>query len=95
MPEEGIEGAQSVEVVDVSCDSRTEEASRVDVSARESVAFGPSDSVVENALARAIEGAVKAERWDIVAELARELEARRLTASGAVNIDVERARRRQ
>jgi hypothetical protein len=36
---------------------------------------------VEDALARAIEGAVVAGRWDVVAQLAKELEARRLESS--------------
>ena len=49
---------------------------------------------VEDALTRAIEGAVAAGRWDVVAQLARELEARRLASSGAVNLADERARRR-
>jgi hypothetical protein len=49
------------------------------------VASGPSKSTapstVEDALARAIEGAVAAGRWDVVAQLARELEARRIEGS--------------
>jgi len=40
--------------------------------------------LVENALARAIEGAVRAERWDIVAQLAQELIERRCLAAGAI-----------
>ena len=32
---------------------------------------------VEDALAKALEGATTAGRWDVVAQLARELEARR------------------
>lgn len=52
------------------------------------VAFGPvaeyTHSTVEDALARAIEGAVAAGRWDVVMQLARELEARRLAAAGNV-----------
>jgi len=39
---------------------------------------------VESALAKAIEGATSAGRWDIVAQLARELEARRVTRMGNV-----------
>ena len=34
---------------------------------------------VEAALAKALEGATAAGRWDVVAQLARELEARRLS----------------
>src|SRR5580658_6109817 len=65
-------------------DSRQLDPARVDVSAREQVAFGPSDSSLEDALARAIEGAVAAARWDVVSQLARELEARRLARTGDV-----------
>jgi hypothetical protein len=39
---------------------------------------------VEQALAGALEGAAAAGRWDVVAQLARELEARRL--AGSVNV---------
>ena len=39
--------------------------------------FGPTDSV-EAALARALDAAAKAGRFDVVTQLARELEARRL-----------------
>lgn len=46
------------------------------------MAFGPvverTQSIIEEVIARAIEGAVAAGRWDIVAQLARELEARGL-----------------
>jgi hypothetical protein len=34
--------------------------------------------VVEAALAKALEGATRAERWDVVAQLASELQARRM-----------------
>ena len=50
----------AVEVTAIPVDSRTADPPRVDVSARESVAFGPEKSHVEDALARAIEGAVSA-----------------------------------
>jgi hypothetical protein len=49
------------------------------------VAFGPPDleaPSVDNALAVALARAAAAGRWDIVAQLARELEARRLRAAG-------------
>jgi hypothetical protein len=40
---------------------------------------GPLDSrEVERVLAKALEGATSAGRWDVVAQLAKELEARRL-----------------
>jgi hypothetical protein len=56
-------------------------------------AFGPKESTVEDALARAIEGAVSAGRWDIVAQPAKELEARRLAAPGVMLLADERAKR--
>jgi len=74
-------------------DSRQLDPTRVDVSARELVAFGPKKSTVEDALARAIERAVSAGRWDVVAQLAKELEARRLAASGVMLLADERAKR--
>lgn len=41
-------------------------------------AIGPAGDVVEAALARAVDAAAAAGRFDLVAQLARELEARRL-----------------
>jgi hypothetical protein len=41
-------------------------------------AIGPMGDVVEAALARALDAAAAAGRFDVVAQLARELEARRL-----------------
>jgi hypothetical protein len=54
---------------------------------------GQADGV-EAALAKALEGATAAGRWDVVSQLARELEARRLASSGAIDLACERARRR-
>jgi hypothetical protein len=72
-------------------DSRTDDATRVDVSAREPVAFGPNEfggfRAVEDALAFALAEAARAGRWDIVAQLARELEALRLKGAGLVELD--------
>ena len=90
MEQRGIEPGQVVELTSIPVDSRTENPPRVDVSARETVAFGPEKSHVENALARAIEGAVSAGRWDVVAQLAKELEARRLAAAGVMLVADER-----
>ncbi|HEV3194014.1 MAG TPA: hypothetical protein VGY54_26090, partial [Polyangiaceae bacterium] len=67
-------------------DSRADDVTRVSVSAREMVDVGPSDLQstceptagpvgVEDSLACALGLAAKAQRWDIVAKLARELEA--------------------
>jgi hypothetical protein len=87
----GIEAVQSVRLAAIHVDSRQLDPTRVDVSARELVAFGPKESTVEDALARAIEGAVSAGRWDVVAQLAKELEARRLAAVGVMHLTDERA----
>ena len=46
---------------------------------------------VEAALAKALDAAAAAGRWDIVAQLARELEARRLVRAGnVVELDAKR-----
>jgi hypothetical protein len=82
----GIEAMQSVRLATIHVDSRQLDPTRVDVSARELVAFGPNKSTVEDALARAIEGAVSAGRWDVVAQLAKELEAWRLEAQAVIAI---------
>jgi hypothetical protein len=50
-------------------------------------------STVEDALAGAIGEASTAGRWDVVAQLARELEARRLTAAGVPSLEDKRAKR--
>jgi len=50
---------------------------------------------VEASLARALDGATAAGRWDVVSQLARELEARRLAAAGnVVVLDAETRWRR-
>jgi hypothetical protein len=71
-------------------DSRHHDLTRVDVSPREPAAFGPNEiavsGAVEGLLAVALERASAAERWDIVAQLARELEARRLSAPGIAEL---------
>jgi hypothetical protein len=53
---------------------------------------GPADAI-EDALAKALEGATAAGRWDVVAQLAKELEARRLARVGVSNLADARARR--
>jgi hypothetical protein len=78
----GIEAGETVLSTRNHVDSRQEDAVRVDVSTRSRVAFGPCakcmHSTVEEALAKAIEGAVAARQWEVVGQLARELEAHRL-----------------
>jgi len=92
----GIEPSESAEFTAIRVDSRTNDPPRGDVSARELVAFGPPDleaPTVENALAGALARASAAGRWDIVAQLARELEARRLRAAGVGSLVDEPGRR--
>ena len=78
-------------------DSRANDPPRADVSARDVVAFGPTKTgdigTVEDALARAITQASVVGRWDIVAQLAPELEARRLSAAGVRSLVDQRGRR--
>lgn len=63
-------------------DSRRQDGTRIDVSAREVVDVGPSATEVaatlECALATALARAAEAGQWNVVVQLARELEARRL-----------------
>jgi len=57
---------------------------------------GPAavDDPVVVALAEAVRLAAGAGRWDLVATLAAELQARRVAGAGVVNLDDERARRK-
>jgi hypothetical protein len=77
-------------------DSGHLEATRSDVSARDLVASGPNKSTlrgsVEDMLAVALARASEAGRWDIVGQLARELEARRLASAGVVQLDATRGK---
>jgi hypothetical protein len=45
------------------------------------------------ALAKALEGTTAAGRWDVVAQLAKEREVRRLASAGAIDLAGERAKR--
>jgi hypothetical protein len=56
--------------------------------------MGNAVDVVEAALAKALEGATIAGRFDVVAQLARELEARRLARMGNVVALQGKTRRR-
>lgn len=49
---------------------------------------------MEAALVCAIDAAAAAGRWDVVAQLARELEARRLAGSNVATLDAARRRGR-
>jgi hypothetical protein len=90
----GIEAREIVRLAENRVDSRQDESARTDVSARSDVHVGPSAPravTAEDALARALALAAEAGRWDVVAQLARELEARRLAgASNVVRLDTSR-----
>jgi hypothetical protein len=95
----GIEPAESVEFTRIHVDSRSNDPTRVDVSARELVDVGPSEIhsargalTIEDALAFALVRASAAQEWAVVAQLARELEARRLIAAGVRSLVDERGR---
>ncbi len=80
MEQRGIEPSQAVEIAAIRVDSRADDLTRVDVSAREPVAVGPSKmhstvGPLEDALAVALARASAAHEWAVVAQLARELEA--------------------
>lgn len=53
------------------------------------------NGTVEEALAGAITKAVEDGLWDVVVQLARELEARRLAASSVIDLAVVRSRRKE
>ncbi len=88
MPEEGVEARSTVGFTGDRDDSRSSEPPRVDASARSVADTGPSvesaPPTVETALAHALSEAAIAARFDVVIQLARELEARRLAVAGNV-----------
>jgi hypothetical protein len=59
---------------------------------RTASAPGEGPFSVEEALARSLLLAAAAQRWDVVAQLARELEARRLDSSGVTRLDAAKRR---
>jgi hypothetical protein len=60
------------------------DATQGDAKQREVSALSPSGDAVEEALAGAFARAAEAGRFDVVAQLAKELEARRLSRAGNV-----------
>jgi hypothetical protein len=95
----GFESAESVEFTSIRVDSRKDDPTRVDVSAREQAVIGPNKMhsaagplTVEDALAVALARASAAHEWAVVAQLARELEARRLSAAGVRSLLDKRGR---
>ncbi len=100
MEQRGIEPSESVEFTTIHVDSRTNDPARVDVSSRELVDVGLSEIqsargalTVEDALAVALVRASAVQEWAVVAQLARELEARRLIAAGVHSLVDEPGRR--
>jgi hypothetical protein len=61
-----------------------DEATKGDAKQREVSALSAGGDAVEEALAGALARAAEAGRFDVVAQLAKELEARRLSAAGNV-----------
>jgi hypothetical protein len=97
----GVESETPVLTTRTHVDSRTIELPRVDVSVRPVVDVGPSEvasepmrsgkqASLEDALAEALMRAAAASRWDIVAQLGRELEARRLAAAPTPSLEERR-----
>lgn len=84
MPEEGVEHSEQQNSSHNLVQESTEERAEPADASRYVPENGPARDVVEEALARALEGATQAGRFDVVAQLARELEARRLARAGNV-----------
>jgi hypothetical protein len=91
--------ATTAEFTAIRVDSRKDDPRRVDVGARELVVIGPNKMrsaagplTVEDALALALERASAAQEWAVVAQLARELQARRVSAAGVRSLLDERGR---
>jgi hypothetical protein len=59
------------------CEKEAEDATQDDAKQREVSALSPGDDAVEAALADTLARAAEAGRFDVVAQLAKELEARR------------------
>jgi hypothetical protein len=71
-----------------------EEATQGDAKQREVLALSPGGDAVDKALAGALARAAEAGRFDVVAQLARELKARRLAGAGNVVSFGERTKRK-
>jgi hypothetical protein len=88
-----IEDPRTIEETSPIDDPRDPETTPVDGALGQS--WGNQDPV-EAALAKALEGAAAAGRFDVVAQLAKELEARRLARMGNVHaLDAKREERRR
>jgi hypothetical protein len=87
--EAGFEGAQLVEITEITVDSGTEDPTRVDVSAREPVAIGPSENdptSSHDALKLAIKLAVDAGEYERAVALLEV--AKRTTKPGASVVSI-------
>lgn len=95
VPTQGFESSPaSIIVADLGESDESRSSSQEDdvKNAGAAPGFGPGIGPVEAALAKALEAATSAQRWDIVASIARELEARRLAARNVIAIDATRRR---
>jgi hypothetical protein len=97
-PTAGLEQAGIAKATLAHADSRGEPAAPVDASPPSAATVGPSGGPsptggdeVEAALAKALDAAAAAGRFDVVALLAGELQARRLAASGFLSCPPKRA----
>ena len=83
--EAGFERGRGVDLTSIRGVSRADDAAPTNVSAREAPSIGPNGALfsetVEEGLAKALVLAAQAGQWAVVAQLARELESRRLAAA--------------
>jgi hypothetical protein len=87
--------SRDVRNVAKSRENDVEEATEDDAKQREVLALSPGGDAVEAALAEALARAAEAGQFDVVAQLARELEARWLARAGnVVPLSAERGKRR-
>lgn len=85
----GIENAVSTENTgagaSLAVEPRSDEPAKYPDAGRVADSIGPI-ATAEGELAHALAAAAAAGRWDVVSQLARELEARRLGASGVADL---------
>jgi hypothetical protein len=97
----GVECEARVEPVSAPVESPREVVTRADASPPPATAIGPTigpsaegaGGDVDAALAKALEQAAAAGRFDVVALLAGELQARRLAREGVVTLDAKKRQR--
>jgi len=87
---DGLKFEESPEKTASNCDDPIEQRSPSDSPVLvESQPAKPDPIDVEAALVRALEGAAAAQRWDVVAQLAKELEARRVARTSLLDCGAE------